>query len=166
MSTSNCRQDTSPISARLQCLGIEYNRLGRVLALDNVPSLADGNSTLLVLDSIGGDLTDSSSTLGFMFGLLYDDKETSYSFNLNPGACQLRQVLSNTFPRSSPRLSEVVPTGRSGWIKLALQNEGAMVGVMINANPNPEGVRGGHNLHILTFGNTSLTIPLIAPPCQ
>ncbi len=158
--------DLSSTVTTLKFDGVEYNRLGRVLALDNVPSVADGNSTLLVLDSIGGDFTDTSSTLGQIFGLLYNDQEISYSFNFNPGVCQLRQTLSSTFPRSSPRFTEVVPAGRSGWVKLALQNEGAMVGVMINANPNPNGLRGGHNLHMLTLGNTSLTIPLIAPPCQ
>jgi uncharacterized repeat protein (TIGR01451 family) len=146
--------------------GVEYSRLGRVLAVDNVLSVADGNSTLLILDSIGGDLTDTASTLGPIFGLLYNDQETSFSFGFNPGACQFRQTLSGTFPRSSPRFPDIVPAGRSGWIKIGLQNEGAMVGVALNTSTNPHGDRGGHNLHILTLGKTSITIPLLAPPCQ
>ncbi|HKX32928.1 MAG TPA: DUF11 domain-containing protein [Blastocatellia bacterium] len=145
--------------------GVQYARLGRTLALDNVPSVADGNSTLLVLNRIGGDLTSTATALGPIFGLAFDDQELGFSFNFNPSLCQLRAVLSDDFPRLTPRYSDVVPAGRSGWIKFGLQSEGAMVGVMLNANPNQDGFRGGHNLHNLTLGNTSLTIPIIAPPC-
>jgi uncharacterized repeat protein (TIGR01451 family) len=163
----NPRQcDFSSSFTTLNFDGIEYNRLGRVLAVDNVLSTADGNSTLLILDSIGGDLTDTASTLGPIFGLLYNDQETSFSFGFNAGSCQFRQTINGTFPRSSPRFPDVVPAGRSGWIKIGLQNEGAMVGVVLNTSTNPNGDRGGHNLHVLTFGKTSITIPLLAPPCQ
>ncbi len=158
--------DFSKTTTTINFDGIEYSRLARVLALDSIASAVDGNSTLLVLDSIGGDLTNTASTLGPIFGLLFDDKETGFSFSFRSGECQLRSTLSSAFPRTSPRFTDVVPAGHTGWMKLALQNEGAMVGVMINANPNQDGYRGGHNLHMLTLGNTSLTIPLLAPSCQ
>ena len=158
--------DLSELFTTINLDGKQYNRLGRVLALDNVPSTADGNTTMIVLNRIGGNLGDSASTLGPLTGLLYNDRETGFSFTLNPGACQVRAPLSPSFPRSSPRITEIIPAGHSGWIKLGLQNEGAMVGAMINTTSNLSGYRGGHNLHILTLGTTSLTIPIIAPPCQ
>jgi len=49
--------------------------LPRVLALDNIPSQLDGNSTLLVIDRIGGDLRESAAMLGPLFGILYDQSE-------------------------------------------------------------------------------------------
>ena len=146
--------------------GIEYSQLGRSLIMDNVSSPLDGNSTLLVLDSIGGNLLDGSTTLGVIFGLAYDDKEIGHSFSLNPGVCQLRQIFTGTNPRLSPRLTEIIPSGHSGWFRLTLQQDRVMVGVMLNTTPNPNGYNGGHNLHIQTLGNTSLTIPLLSPPCQ
>jgi hypothetical protein len=149
--------------------GTQYNLLGRVVAADNVPSAADGNSTLLVLNRIGGDFTGTAATIGSLFGLLYNDAEIAYSFGITQGSCQLRTALSGTFPRTAPRFPEVVPAGRSGWIKLWLNtpgNEGGLVGATINATTNPNGYRGGHNLHKVTLGTASLTIPVFAPSCQ
>ena len=36
--------------------GVNYNRVPRTLALDSVPSRADGNDTLFVLNRVGGNL--------------------------------------------------------------------------------------------------------------
>ncbi len=146
--------------------GIQYDRLGRVVAVDSIPSVADGNTTLLILDRIGGDLSVSGSLIGPVFGLLYDDIERSFSFSFNQSACQFRAIMSTSFPRSLPRFPEVVPAGRSGWMKLWMQNEGVLVGAAINQNSLSVGYRGGHNLHKITLGNTSLTIPIFAPSCQ
>ncbi len=146
--------------------GIEYSQLGRVVAADSIPSIADGNSTLLILDRIGGDLSFSGLLIGSVFGLLYDDIERSFSFSFNQSACQFRSVLSASFPRSLPRFPEVVQAGRSGWMKLWMQNDGVLVGATINNNSLSVGYRGGHNLHKVTLGNTSLTIPIFSPSCQ
>ncbi len=158
--------DISETFTTINLDGKQYNRLGRVLAFDNIPSVTDGNTTMVVLNSIGGNLGETARNIGPLFGLLFDDQETGFSFSLNPAVCQLRATFGASFPRSAPRFTEVIPSGHSGWIKLGLQNEGAMVGVMLNASSNTSGYRGGHNLHMLTLGNTNLTIPIIAPPCQ
>lgn len=156
-------------TATLQFNGTQYNYLGRVVAADSLSSVADGNSTLLILNRIGGDLTGSAATLGSVFGLLFDDTETPYSFSFNQGACQLRTALTSNFPRTTPRFSEVVPAGRTGWMKLWTSGQGTdggLIGATITSNPNPNGFNGGHNLHKVTLGTASLTIPVYPPSCQ
>jgi hypothetical protein len=149
--------------------GVQYALLGRVVAADGLPSIADGNSTLLILDRIGGNLAGSAATIGSLFGLLFNDTEVGYSFNATLGTCQLRTPLNQNFPRSAPRFPDVVPTGHSGWLKLWVSttgNEAALVGSVINTSSNPNGYQGGRNLHKLTLSPTSLTIPLFPPSCQ
>jgi uncharacterized repeat protein (TIGR01451 family) len=160
---------TASNTTTLQFNGTQYNYLGRVVAADSLPSVADGNSTLLILNKIGGDLTGSASTLGSVFGLLFDDTESPYSFSINLGACQLRTSLSSNFPRTTPRFTEVVPAGRTGWVKLWASGQGTdggLIGATITNNPNPNGFNGGHNLHKVTLGTASLTIPVYPPSCQ
>jgi len=149
--------------------GYEYGLLGRVLAADNIPSPADGNSTLLVINRIGGDMTTEADTIGALFGILYDDAENAFSFTVAISSCQLRAPLSQNTPRTTPRFPDIVPAGHTGWMKFWINttsDEAALVGATINANSNAGGYRGGHNLHKLTLGSASLTMPLIAPSCQ
>ncbi|MFN0084583.1 MAG: hypothetical protein ACKVX9_04280 [Blastocatellia bacterium] len=156
-------------TAAIQFNGAQFGYLGRVLAADSIPSVADGNSTMLILDRIGGDLAIGASTIGSMFGLLYNDAENAFSFNVTQGSCQMRNILSSSFPRTSPRFTEVVAAGRTGWIKLWLNtpgNEGGLIGATINFNQNIGGYRGGHSLHKLTLGSSTLNIPVFAPSCQ
>src|SRR5262249_39674655 len=94
--------DANSTTAQLNFDGISYNRAPRVLADDNIPSRADGNDTLLVLNRIGGNLATGAATPGTIFGILYDDTENALSFSVN-GSCQLRSSLSNAFPRTTPR---------------------------------------------------------------
>ncbi len=53
----------------------------RVLAVDNFPSTADGNNTLLILNRVGGDLRNGASTIGALFGVVYDESEMPLSFD-------------------------------------------------------------------------------------
>ncbi len=156
-------------SATIKFDGAQFSQLGRVVVADNLPSVADNNSTLLILDRIGGDLSGSAATIGSLFGLLYDDTENAFSFNSNIGTCQLRTLLNQNFPRTAPRYTEVIPSGHTGWMKLWLNTSSAdtaLVGATINSSSNTNGYRGGHNLHKLTLGSASLTIPLFPPSCQ
>jgi uncharacterized repeat protein (TIGR01451 family) len=147
-----------------------YNRLPRVLALDNIPSRADGNDTYLVINRIGGNFTSSGASLGAMFGLLFDDAEQPHSFNLSTSACQLRGSLGNTFPRTTPRFEQVIPAGASGWLKLWAVNDFAILGVSINRNDNKRtaanAFEGAHNLHKLRLvPSVSLIVPVFPPSC-
>jgi hypothetical protein len=157
-------------TAQLNFNGLSYNPLPRVLAADNLPDRASGNETMLILDRIGGSLLTSASKLGSMFGLLYDDVENAFSFSFFFDVCQFRAILSNNFPRTAPRYSQIIPPQRSGWMKLWQADDGAIIGVMINFNPNqrinPSAFNQGHNLHALTFTTTAtLTIPVFPPSC-
>ncbi|MGH9801729.1 MAG: hypothetical protein ACRD82_15315, partial [Blastocatellia bacterium] len=95
-------------------VGAGYNCAPAVLALDNVGSRADGNDTLVVINRVGGNLGIGAATLGALFGLLYDDAENVLSFSVS-GSCQLRNSLSNNFPRTTPRFETFIPAGRTGW---------------------------------------------------
>lgn len=153
--------------------GMSYNRMPRVLALDSIPSLDNGNNTLLILNRVGGDFTVSASSIGSITGLLYDDAESPYSFTASFG-CQARVSLSNSFPRTFTPFSRVIPSGRTGWMKLYGAGSGAsgdkaFLGAMINYNANntADAYSQGHNLHHLTLTSSAkITVPIVLPNCN
>jgi hypothetical protein len=162
-----CDQNSS--TATLSFDGISYAMVPRVLALDNLPSRADGNDTLLVVNRVGGNLATGASTLGTLFGIFYNDTENSLSFSVT-GTCQLRNSLSNNFPRTTPRLEQFIPAGRSGWMKLYSQSDFGLTGAAINFNAdagtNANAFNQGHNLHALTLTSAAgYTIPVFPPGC-
>jgi hypothetical protein len=161
--------NASPV-AELRFDGLSYSLAPRALALSNLVSRADGNDTLLVINRFGGNLTSAAATLTSVFGVLYDDAEQAFSFGFSPGVCQFRSSLTNSFPRVAPRLEQIIPSGRTGWLKLASQNDQALLGVALNFNANAttqgSAFNQGHNLHKLTLtGAASLIIPVFPPGC-
>lgn len=163
-----CNQDTPTVV--LPFNNVSYQPLPRSLAADNLPDRASGNDTLLILDRIGGSLTTSASTIGAVFGILYDDTENSASFGFTGSGCQFRSSLSNNFPRTTPRYEQLIPGNRSGWLKLWGDSDIALIGATINMNPNASGSSNafnqGHNLHILKLTTSAtLTIPVFPPSC-
>lgn len=157
-------------TAALPFDNVSYNAVPRVLALDNIQARADGNDTLLVLNRVGGNLGTGPATLTNIFGMLYSDGEDGFSFSFSPGTCQLRASLSNTFPRTVPRFENVIPSGRTGWMKLFSTSDIGLLGAAINANPNSGASAGafsqGHNLHKLRLTTSMvLTIPVFPPAC-
>ncbi|MGE0129514.1 MAG: hypothetical protein AB7U82_15665 [Blastocatellales bacterium] len=163
--------DPSSPTATLSFDGAYYNQAPRVLAISNVGSRANGNETLLIINRFGGNLATGASSTGTIFGLFYDDAENSFSYTFPVAGCQIRGVLSDTFPRTVPRLSTIIPSGRSGWTKFYnLGSDVGLLGAVINKNENAEGdsgaFNGGHNLHKLTLSTSnSLTIPVFPPSC-
>jgi hypothetical protein len=161
--------DGNSSTAELRFDGLMYNQLPRVLALDNIGSRADGNDTLLIVNRIGGNLATGASTLGTIFGILYDDAESGLSFQIS-GGCQIRNSLSGNFPRTAPRFENFIPAGRTGWLKLFSQSDFGILGAALNFNPNAGtsagAFNGGHNLHKLKLTPAaSLTIPIFPPSC-
>lgn len=139
--------------------GVSYNALPRTMAVDSLPSRANLNETLLVVNRLGGDLTSGATRLDSLAGVLFDDVEMAQSFTLPAGSCQLIGMLGNNFPRTAPRYDSVIPAGRTGWLKLYQVAEGAISGAVINHSA--DGFSGGHNLHALTTTTTaSFTIPV------
>jgi uncharacterized repeat protein (TIGR01451 family) len=162
--------DPNVTTATIRFDGVSYNRLPRVLASDNIPSSADGNSTLLIIDRVGGDFTTSGATIGNITGLLYDDSEASLSFTANLQVCQFRSILSSTFPRVQNTFPRFIPAGRSGWMKFWTVLDRGLFGAQINFNPNATANAGafnqGHNLHKLTLTDTvTLVVPVFIPSC-
>jgi hypothetical protein len=146
-----------------------YSRVGAVLASSGIGSRADGNDTLVVINRLGGDLLTSAGTLGTLFGILYDDGESSHSFQVS-GGCQLRLLLSNATPRTTPRFETVIPAGTTGWLKVFSPSGLAMLGAQINLNPNSAISAGafsqGHNLHKLRLAPAgAYAIPIFGPGC-
>ncbi len=162
--------DTTATIATLRFDGMNYNRLPRILAADSIGSPADGNSTMMIIDRIGGNMATSGATIGNLTGLLFDDTEVSFSFTANLALCQYRTILSNTFPRTPSTFTRVLPAGRTGWMKFWTFEDRALFGATINFNPNTSASSGafnqGHNLHHLTLTpTTTIVIPVYIPAC-
>jgi len=171
------------ISAALIFNGVSnYQRLPQVLAVDNIPAPSDGNDTMIVLNRIGGDYSIASGRIGAFFGLLYDDAETAYSYSFNANMCQFRATFSNGFPRTTPRVGTIIPTGRSGWTKIwptgtadnrpfgGSTDPIALTGAVLNKNSNlktsSNAFSGGHNMHHLTLTpNVVVLIPVFPAAC-
>ncbi|MEK7829695.1 MAG: hypothetical protein AAB401_01340, partial [Acidobacteriota bacterium] len=147
-----------------------FNKLPLVLGVSNIPSRADGNDTMLLLARVDGNWGTGLKPIGNIFGILYDDAENAYSFSFNVGTCLLRSVLSNNFPRTAPRFEQVIPSGRSGWMKLWSADNAAIIGAIINRNDNTNSLSnafdGGHNLHVLRLNErVVVTVPVFPPSC-
>jgi hypothetical protein len=147
-----------------------YNRAPSVLALDNFSSPADGADTLLIINRIGGDMTSSGAEIGSLTGLVYDDAGTSGSFSFTTDRRQFQGSITSSFPRTTPQISSLVPSGRSGWLKFFPQADSAYLGAAIVMNANQDTLRafnGGHNLRKLALAaNAQITIPIFPPDCQ
>jgi hypothetical protein len=158
--TSSVVYDPTSPTATLPFDGLTYGKLPRAVALSNLVSIPEGNQTMLVLNRLGGNLTSQIGAPGRLFGLLFDDVETASSFTLNSSTCQLRGMISQNFPRTVPRYDQVIPAGRSGWMKLWTDADVGISGAMINYNASNT-FNEGHNLHVLTqTGSVSYTIPV------
>lgn len=160
---------TGQTTAEVRLDGVQYNQSARVLAA-TLPSPADGNDTMLVVTRTGGNLLTGGAKVGSLFGVLYDDVETAHSFTAAIDACQLRQSVSSVFPRTVPRVQEVISAGRNGWMKLWTLEESGIAGVSFNQNPNTQSVsgafKGAHSLHRLKLATDVFTIPVFAPSCR
>ena len=160
--------DATAQFAQLNFDGLSYTRLPRQLAVDSIASPADGNTGLLVLNRIGGDLSSTAAGLGELTGSLFNDQEMGYSFIAQAPNCQLRQLLSNTFPRTSPIFANAIPAGRTGWMKLVTTGDFGIIGAYFNFNPNTRSSSNaynqGRNLHTLTLTPSATLLILVGVP--
>jgi hypothetical protein len=139
--------------------GGQYGPLPRQLSISNFPSAFDAQ-TLLIVNGIssGSSLLDGMSGVGRVFALVYNDVEVPASTGFNV-PCQTARVLSDAFPGTVPRMSTLIPPGRSGWMRFYTGSSGAMLGAVIYSYPN--GRSSGHNLHKLTYsGPISILLPI------
>ncbi len=162
--------DDTKVVVDLNFDGVEYERLPTVLALDNIPSGADGNQTMIILNRPSGNFGLGPDRIGFVSGLLYNDEEDAFSFAINSNLCQYRFIFNNTTPRTVPRFSTVVPAGNSGWVKFFTYDAIPLLGAVINYNPaaasSPTAFNGGHNLHKLRSTRSVINIPVFQTNCR
>jgi uncharacterized repeat protein (TIGR01451 family) len=161
--------DLGMSSATIRLDGTFYERPARALAASSILSRADENSTLLVVSRTGGSLLANSGTVGGLFGILYDDQEAGVSFQMGASSCQIKRILTDTDPRTTPRFSAHIGPGRTGWMRLWSTMDFGLTGAVFNFNPNAASATGaftgGRPLHKLTFTTDAYTIPLFPPSC-
>jgi parallel beta-helix repeat protein len=164
-----CDANLNPPQVAIRFDGTMYNRVPRVLALDSIMSPADGNSTLLIVNRIGGSLLVSGNSIGNLFGILYDDLENPKSFALS-GGCQYSRIIRHPFPRTTPRFDQFITSGHTGWMRFWRDVDGGLFGASINSNRgvggNPSAFNHGHNLHKLTRTTESYLLPIFPPSCN
>jgi hypothetical protein len=157
-------------TAELKLDGIAYNLAPQIVAVSNFASPADNNSALLIVNPIGGDLS-SGDPVNFVNGLVgqvITDKEKAYSFTAPAQTCQLREILSDKYPRIPFGLSRVISSGVSGSMRFSDVAGVPLMGSIINYNPDAKtsfsAFNQGHNLHHLTYTNTAkYIIPIFRP---
>ncbi|MBS1786174.1 MAG: lamin tail domain-containing protein [Acidobacteria bacterium] len=164
-----CACDENALSINLTFDGEKYNQAPRAMIAGNLPSFADNNFTLVILNRVGGNLFEQVDGIGDFSGWLFDDQERALSF-VASGGCQFRQTVSPTFPRTAPRFSQFVPSGHTGWMKFVAGDNAAILGSMIvlnTGNPTlPNAFSGGRNLHKATFAPlAAYKMPVFPPHC-
>ena len=156
--------------ATLNFDGANYGRLPRMLVLDNLPSLKDGNNTRLILTRIGGSLVATAGALGTVSGKIYNSSRAAQDFAFSTGAPQFTSSFSINFPRLATGLDTFIPTGQSGWMRLWTDANIGILGAMINFSANlrtPRAFESGYNLQQGALSAAvSLDIPISVPTCQ
>lgn len=127
--------DATTTDVTLNFNGVQYDQLPQTLAIDNLTSRVDGNDTMLVLINPSGNMGIGANTLGSVAGILYNDAENAYSFTFSSGQCQVKFSINNSTPRTAPRFTTVIPSGRTGWMKIYNFSGSPLLGAAINFNP-------------------------------
>jgi uncharacterized protein YegL len=146
--------------------GVKYDFSPRVLALNNFASPVDGNSTLLIVNKFGGNLTKLApvGTFANLPMVFYNDKEVAYTATLAGNACQTRNELRDGYPRVIPRFSLLITSGHTGWMRFNDAEGNSIIGAALTYNPTKPR-NGGTNLHqVAVTDRASYVLPLTAPP--
>jgi hypothetical protein len=140
-------------TANLVFDGVTYDRMPRVVAVSSFNSQVTDN-TQLVLYSPLNDLLAPAAATNSILAVVYDDNENGNSFTFSV-TCYLQSSLSNLFGT----IDTIVPSGRTGWIRLQGSSNIPLLGAILNNGPRFD---GGHNLHHLTLRNTfTMRIPTV-----
>lgn len=152
--------------AELDLDGQRYDAAPRELALDKLGSPAEGNATLLIVNSLNGNLVSSANrALGELTGALADNAGQLYPFSKSGVNCRLSETLSDAFPLTTPPFSQIVPRGRTGWLSIAARQGRGMVGAALSFNPNGSFNSSRNLLHMNTTA-ARLTVPVFPVACE
>lgn len=153
--------------ATLKFDGVNYNKVPNILALDNVPAIADGNKTMVIVNQLGGSLPGNQrpDDLTGLTGVVYDAMTNAYPWQEgNINSCQFRKIIADGFPNTMPTMSTVIPLQSFGWMKFwATTRNKALTGAVLYLNKGDESgygfpFIGGHNLHHMSLTTAELTI--------
>jgi len=134
-------------TATLLFNGVEYDRLPLVLAVSSFNSQVT-HSTNLALYSPMDNLMIGNPVSTTVFTLIYDDNEIPHSTNVRL-SCYIQTPLSS-FRLAGGSINQIVPAGRTGWIKLNGVTR-PLLGAVLTRGPV---FNGGHNLHPITLLNS------------
>jgi len=158
-------------TARLNFDGVDYAEVPGTIAVDKIPSPADGNSTMVIFNSLGGSLGiagNNVARIGDFTGRLFDDAENNVGFTGSAGY-QFRSLLDDAFPTANPRLPTFIPAGRTGWMRITTAEGHGITGAVLNFNSGTATKRtvftGGHNLPHLKTTGANLTVGIFPPGC-
>ncbi|MFN7926517.1 MAG: vWA domain-containing protein [Blastocatellia bacterium] len=153
-------------TAKLQFDGTRYDLAPRILNIDNFPSPLDGNSTLLVINRFGGDLTKANpiEPFGNIPAVFYSDTEKKpVNVTLPATSVQSRSELRDGYPRVIPRLSLQIPSGRTGWMRFNSGSGVSIIGATLSYNPTTLR-NGGTNLRQVALMDIESYIIPVTPP--
>jgi hypothetical protein len=162
-----CRPNTAEVTLRFD--NVQYNALPRVLAASHLRSPLDGDTNFLIVNGIGGSLAVGTAAIGQLTGNVYNDATVKAGFMINTG-CQFRGSVS-VIPLSpiTINLATLIPAGRTGWLSASSARGTTITGALLNFNPKAAETRGarigGHNLHQLSYTNTTLLVPVFPASC-
>lgn len=157
------------ISSTLNFDGINYDKVPRVLELEPVYSVADGNSTRLIVNRLGRNLLIPGFPLGFVQGIFTNlDTGTQSPFTGGDPGCQLNQILADYVPFAmTPVFSVALPAKQEGNLKIWATADLGISGAAINFNAAKKGKKfnSGDNLRAVTMTTASILIPVFPPAC-
>jgi hypothetical protein len=142
-----CADDVTPNgdgTASLNFNGIDYDRMPASVAVSSFNSQVTHSTNLAIYSPSDDLITGNSNTLS-IFAVIYDDHEKPFSasFRIN---CFTQMPLSSIRVLQGG-LNNVVPAGRTGWIRLSASGH-PLLGAVLTRGPV---FNGGHNFHHLTF---------------
>jgi hypothetical protein len=161
-------RDQNARSADLKFNGLDYEFLPNTLSANNLPSIADGNNTRIVVSRLGGDLGSNMAPLGDLAGILYSQTMTPYDWTATAAApaVQTVQTLSSTFPATNPSYLDIVLAGQKGSATVwgMPQNTKGIFGVSLNYNANTHST-SAWNFDIIEqlTGEVTITMPVFMP---
>jgi len=108
----------SSSTARINFDGDSYDSASRSLSADQIASPADGQNTLVIVNSLNGDLTPGGvKPLSNLSGTLTGNKGQNSKFSIQGGRPQIRTEIRslNTKPRVASSGARSIPSGRTVW---------------------------------------------------
>ena len=165
---STVAPDPSAKTADLNFNGLDYEFLPKTLQASNLPSVADGNDTTIIVSRLGGDLGSYMAPLGDLAGILRSQAMTPYNWTATVAApaIQMIQTLSGTFPGTNPSYLGIVPAGQKGTTTVwgMPQNTKGIFGVSLNYNATTPST-SGQNFDIVEqlTGEVTITMPIFMP---